>query len=208
MKSTDRKDPHYVFPLLSCHFLSLHLSCSVCVSRVLGHVLQVTRSYLAYYGLCVQTWTSCNAMSQELWRITVSVMVGLSINYVNRIVIIWSVLLFMSMGRDYASELRPPTGLLFIPQVIYEYGEPRCNDINRENRKISEKIAPLTFRSPQIPYGVSRARTRASTVTGRRLTVWVMPWPSVLLEACVRNCFVGCTVRFPRSLEVCCSWGI
>jgi hypothetical protein len=146
MKSTDRKDPHYVFSLLSCHFLSLHLSCSVCVlSRVLGHVLQVTRSYLAYYGLCVQTWTSCNAVSQEFWRITVSVMVGLSINYVNRIVIIWSVLLFMSVGRDYVSELRPPTGLLFIPQVIYEYGEPRCNAINRENRKISEKIATLNI---------------------------------------------------------------
>jgi hypothetical protein len=25
-------------------------------------------------------------------------------------------MLFMSMGRDYVSELRPPNGLLFIPQ--------------------------------------------------------------------------------------------
>jgi hypothetical protein len=27
------------------------------------------------------------------------------------------VIIFMSMGRDYVSELQPPTGLLFIPQV-------------------------------------------------------------------------------------------
>jgi hypothetical protein len=40
------------------------------------------------------------------------------------------------------SELRPPTGLLFIFQVIYEYGEPRWNDINRVKPKNSEKICP------------------------------------------------------------------
>jgi hypothetical protein len=34
-------------------------------------------------------------------------------------------LLFMSMGWDDVSELQPPTGLLFIPQVIYEHGERR-----------------------------------------------------------------------------------
>jgi hypothetical protein len=30
-------------------------------------------------------------------------------------------------------ELWPPVGLLFIPQMIYEYGEPGWNDIDREN---------------------------------------------------------------------------
>jgi hypothetical protein len=39
----------------------------------------------------------------------------------------------MSMGWNYVSELQPPTGLLFTPQVIYEYGEPRSSDIDREN---------------------------------------------------------------------------
>jgi hypothetical protein len=29
-----------------------------------------------------------------------------------------------SMGRDYVSELWPPVGLLFIPQVVHEHGEP------------------------------------------------------------------------------------
>jgi hypothetical protein len=37
----------------------------------------------------------------------------------------------MSMGRDYVPERRPSTRLLFIPQVIYGYGEPWLNDIDR-----------------------------------------------------------------------------
>jgi hypothetical protein len=31
-------------------------------------------------------------------------------------------LLFTSVRSDYVCKLLPPTGLLFIPQVIYEYG--------------------------------------------------------------------------------------
>jgi hypothetical protein len=38
----------------------------------------------------------------------------------------------MSVGLDYVSELWPPTGLLFIPYVIYERGEPWWNDIDKE----------------------------------------------------------------------------
>jgi hypothetical protein len=35
------------------------------------------------------------------------------------------------MGLNYVSELRVPTGLLYISQVIYEHVEPRWNDIYR-----------------------------------------------------------------------------
>jgi hypothetical protein len=45
-------------------------------------------------------------------------------------------MMMMSMGWDYVSELRPPTGLLFVPQVIYEYGEPRWNEIDRRKLQI------------------------------------------------------------------------
>jgi hypothetical protein len=41
--------------------------------------------------------------------------------------------------RDNVSELRPPTGLLFITQEIYEYGEPRWKDSDRIKLKNSEK---------------------------------------------------------------------
>jgi hypothetical protein len=35
-------------------------------------------------------------------------------------------------GGDYVSELQPPTYLLFIPQMIHEYRQPRWNNIDRE----------------------------------------------------------------------------
>jgi hypothetical protein len=41
------------------------------------------------------------------------------------------IIIIMSTGRDYVSELRSQTGLLFIPQVIYEPGEPWWNDVDR-----------------------------------------------------------------------------
>jgi hypothetical protein len=37
----------------------------------------------------------------------------------------------MSMDRDFDSELLPPTGILFIAQAMYEYGEPWWNDVDR-----------------------------------------------------------------------------
>jgi hypothetical protein len=36
-------------------------------------------------------------------------------------------------------DLQPPTGILFIPQVIHEYGEPWWNDIDRGKQKNFEK---------------------------------------------------------------------
>jgi hypothetical protein len=33
-------------------------------------------------------------------------------------------IVMMSMGWDYVSELWPPTGLFCIPQMLYENGEP------------------------------------------------------------------------------------
>jgi hypothetical protein len=45
----------------------------------------------------------------------------------------------MSVGLDNVSELWPPTGLLFIPQIINGQGEPRWNDIDRVKWKNSEK---------------------------------------------------------------------
>jgi hypothetical protein len=40
------------------------------------------------------------------------------------------------------SELQPPTGLLFIPQMISVYGGPRWNDNDRGKLKNSEKNLP------------------------------------------------------------------
>jgi hypothetical protein len=43
------------------------------------------------------------------------------------------------MEWDYISELLLLTDILFIPQMIYEYGEPWWNDIDRRKPKNSEK---------------------------------------------------------------------
>jgi hypothetical protein len=47
------------------------------------------------------------------------------------VVVILMALLFVSMGLDDVFELRQPTGLLFVPQMVYDCGEPRWNDIDR-----------------------------------------------------------------------------
>jgi hypothetical protein len=39
--------------------------------------------------------------------------------------------LMMMMGWDYMSGLWPPMGLLFIPQMTEEHGEPWWNDVNK-----------------------------------------------------------------------------
>jgi hypothetical protein len=47
-------------------------------------------------------------------------------------------LLFILMETDDVSQLQPPLDLLFIAQMIYEYGEPRWNDNDRGKPKDSE----------------------------------------------------------------------
>jgi hypothetical protein len=47
--------------------------------------------------------------------------------------------LLISMGCDYVSEVLPLTDMLFIPRVIYEYGERQWNDTDRGKPKNSEK---------------------------------------------------------------------
>jgi hypothetical protein len=43
--------------------------------------------------------------------------------------------------------------------------------------KNSEKTCPVPLCPPQIPHGLTRARTRASAVRGQRLTAWAMARP-------------------------------
>jgi hypothetical protein len=45
-------------------------------------------------------------------------------------------------GVRIVSELPPPTGILFIPQMICEYGEPRLNFTDKGNRRTQRKTCP------------------------------------------------------------------
>jgi hypothetical protein len=54
-------------------------------------------------------------------------------------------------GETYVSELLPLTDILFIPQMIYEYGERRWNDIDRGNRRTRRKACPSATLSTTNP---------------------------------------------------------
>jgi hypothetical protein len=47
--------------------------------------------------------------------------------------------------------LRPPASLLFIPQVTYECGVPRWNDIDRRIDELEEKPIPVPLNSITNP---------------------------------------------------------
>jgi hypothetical protein len=55
------------------------------------------------------------------------------------------------MGSDYVSELLSLTDILFIPQMIYEYGERRWKDIDRENLRTRRKTCPSATFSTTNP---------------------------------------------------------
>jgi hypothetical protein len=54
-------------------------------------------------------------------------------------------------GCDGVSELRPKTGLFFMPQMTYEYGEPLWNDTDRKNLTIRGETCPRTTLSTKNP---------------------------------------------------------
>jgi hypothetical protein len=78
----------------------------------------------------------------------------------------------MPMGWDYVSELRPPTGQLFVPQVtsMERHGGMILRGENR--RTWREKPVPVPLLPPQIPHELTRAWSHASAVRGQRLTTW------------------------------------
>jgi hypothetical protein len=91
---------------------------------------------------------------------------------------------------EYASELSPPMGLLFITQMIHEYGGPWWNDIDRGNPKNlgGGRFIPVPLYLPQIPHGL----TWASVVTIWQPTTGAMEWPFcyILTRIMVLHCTI------------------
>jgi len=60
-----------------------------------------------------------------------------------------------------------------------------------KTEELGVKPVPVSLYPPQIPRGLTRAQTRASTVRCWRLSDWAMVWPllHVLLSAAIRNLF-------------------
>jgi hypothetical protein len=91
-------------------------------------------------------------------------------------------LLFMSMGWDYVSELRPSTGLLFIPKMIHEYGESWRNDTDRKKQNNSEKSCSSNTLSKTNPIRIDQGATpglRCERPATNRLSHCTAETPSV-----------------------------
>jgi hypothetical protein len=68
--------------------------------------------------------------------------------------------------------------ILHIPQMIWVWRAMVEWYIDGKTEELGEKPVPMPLCSPQIPHGLTRVRTRASAVRGRRLATWAMARPS------------------------------
>jgi hypothetical protein len=85
-------------------------------------------------------------------------------------------LFFTSMWWDYFSELWSITGLLFIPQMMYESGQPRWKDVDRGTEEPGEQPAPVPHSSPQIPHGLTRSWNRPSALRCEKCRTELARW--------------------------------
>jgi hypothetical protein len=69
-------------------------------------------------------------------------------------------------------------GLLLIPQVIYESGEPRWNDIDKGKQKNSERNLSQCHCLPHIPHGLTFRCERPATNCLSYVTAKIPPWAS------------------------------
>jgi hypothetical protein len=83
---------------------------------------------------------------------------------------------------------------------MYEYGDPRWNDVDRGNPKISYKNLSRCQMCSLIPHGLNRVRTRVSVVRGRRLTTLAIARPSLI------KCFMHSLAVLITEQLFCYSW--
>jgi hypothetical protein len=74
----------------------------------------------------------------------------------------------------YVSILRIPQMIWVCRPTVEWYWQGKAEEL-------WEKPLPVPLCPPEIPHGLTRARTRASAVRGRRLTTWAMSRPNLHL---------------------------
>jgi hypothetical protein len=72
--------------------------------------------------------------------------------------------------------------ILRIPQMIWVWSATVEWYWQGKTEELGEKPVPVPLCPPQIPHGLTRARSRASAVRGRRLTTWAMARPGEFLS--------------------------
>jgi hypothetical protein len=106
------------------------LCCAYCTIHLTPTLKKVKNSWCAsllpfatfYLAICsdIQSPAMVNVLKRSVYRVLMF-------------------MLLMSMGWDDVSELWLPVGLLFIPQMMYECGEPWWNGIDRAKPKNVER---------------------------------------------------------------------
>jgi hypothetical protein len=97
------------------------------------------------------------------------------------LIIIIMMMMMMSMGSEHVSELRQRTGLLSTPQVIYEHGNPRWNDVDWGNFPTRPREHSLTVLSAE-PSG-SKSEGCGWSKWWILSTKYIFHTPRVLLHA-------------------------
>jgi hypothetical protein len=72
--------------------------------------------------------------------------------------------------------------ILHTPPMIWVWRETVEWHWQGKTEELGEKPVPVPFCPPQIPHGLSRARSRAFAVRGRRLTTWTIARPAISLK--------------------------
>jgi hypothetical protein len=88
-------------------------------------------------------------------------------------------LFFWSWGGSSTQTWMPTyVSILRIPQLIWVWrATVEFIYWQVKPQEFGEKPVPVPLCLPQIPHGLTRARTRASAVRGQRLTTWAMARP-------------------------------
>jgi hypothetical protein len=81
-------------------------------------------------------------------------------------------------GRSSTQAWMPTyVSILRIPQMIRVWRETVEWYWQGKTEELGKKPVPVPLCPPQIPHGLTRTRTRASAVRGRRLTNWALARP-------------------------------
>jgi hypothetical protein len=108
------------------------------------------------------------------------------------------------MGWDHTSELQQPTSLLFIPQMLFEYGEPHAMILTEKTKELREKPVPVPFFLPKIPHVLTWMWTQAYMVTNcLNYGMAVMGTCSCVYFASSNYSLIHYTETLPNNAVVC-----